>query len=275
MRNFKEYVAKQELKNLSKFLLENNVSFNDEDLNYLIESDWWNRTKKSIGRGARTAALLSTLPATMSANWKDANPQPYAFTGERMYVNQQHDQDQESDKKYVAAGGQEFKQTLEDAQFFTNEYRHSPQHKMALQKAGLPSNYIPSVIRQFIFGEKIATNDELAQTSVTVMEQEVKRKFGRDSFVSLVSSEDVVTGGKQVLVRIEGTVVAMDQQDAERRVEVIIREIAKDKGFNVTGFRADSKETTIRSAPRSTMDFAAESTGIPVRFKVLVKFIAK
>lgn len=271
---FKEYNRTRELQQLAIFLKEQNIEFTDKDLNVLLEAGWWDGTKKAL----RTGALVGASVAAMAPNWKDQTAKPYNFDASKMYVNQQYDQDQDADKRYIAAGGRQFEQTLEDAEYFVHKYMKSPEHKMALQKAGLPSNYMPTVLRSFIHGQKIGTTEELSKQHVQIIENEVKRVFGRDSFVSLISSEDVVTGGKQVLVQITGTVVALDEQDAVRRAENIIRQIAKDKGYDVTGFRderPDNKDIEVKQAPRSTMDFATESAGAPIKFSVVVKILIK
>lgn len=271
---FNEYFAEKEKNELIAFLKEHNIEFTNEEIQVLLEAGWWDSTKKAL----RTGALVGASVAAMAPNWKDTSAKPYDFTASKMYVNQQKDMDQDADKKYIAAGGYEFKQTLEDAEYFVHKYKKSSQHKIALQKAGLPSNYMPTVLRSFIHGDIISTAEESRQEEVTIIENEVKKKFGRDSFVQLVSSEDSVTGGKTVLVRISGIVVAQDKQDAIRRASVIIKEIAKEKGFDVAGFRSldtDEQDIDVRLAPRSTMDFAAESAGQPIRFNIMVKFLVR
>lgn len=271
---FNEYFTAKEKNELIAFLKEHNIEFTNEEIRVLLEAGWWDKTKKAL----RTGALVGASVAAMAPNWKDTTAKPYHFGGSRLYVNQQKDADEDADKRYIAAGGHEFKQTLEDAEYFVHEYMKSPQHKMALQKAGLPSNYMPSVLRSFIHGDKIGSYEEFRQEEVTIIENEVKKKFGRDSSVRLVSSEDTVTGGKTILVNIEGVVVAQDEQDAIRRASVIIQEIAKEKGFDVTGFRSlntDQEDISVAQAPRSAMDFAAEAAGQPIRFNIMVRFLVR
>jgi hypothetical protein len=270
---FKDYNRAKELKELAAFLKEQNIEFNDNDLNILLEAGWWDGAKKAM----RTGALLGASVAAMAPNWKDQSAKPYSFSGSKMYVNQQHDADRDADERYVAAGGRKFNQTLEDSQSFL-KYRNTPEHKMALQKAGLPRNYIPTVLRNFVYGEKISASSEVSEQHVRTIEGEVKRVFGKDSFVNIVSAEDTVTGGKQILVRITGTVIALDENDAVKRAENVIRQIAKDKGYDITGFRderPDNKDIEVKQAPRGTMDYTAESAGRPTKFSVLVKFLIK
>lgn len=271
---FNEYFAEKEKNELIAFLKEHNIEFTNEEIQVLLEAGWWDSTKKAL----RTGALVGASVAAMAPNWKDTTAKPYAFTGGKMYVNQQKDMDEDADKKYIDAGGHEFRQTLEDAEYFVHKYMKSPQHKMALQKAGLPSNYMPTVLRSFVYGDKIGAYDEFRQEEVTIIENEVKKSFGRDSSVHLVSSEDTVTGGKTILVNIKGVVVAQDKQDAIKRAATIIKEIAKAKGFDVTGFRSlntDEQDIDVRPAPRSTMDFATEAVGQPIRFNIMVKFLVR
>lgn len=263
---FKDYAREKDIEQLTNFLKENEVEFSDEDIQILLETDWWNGIKKA----ARTGALLATLPATMSASYKDTTPQPYRFQTSGLYANQQHDADMDADERYYAAGGHKFKQTLEDAKYFVHDFMHTPQHKMALQKAGLPNDYMPTPIRSFVYGEKIGSVEELHKQGFKVVEGEVKKKFGKDSHVRLVGSEDTVTGGKVILVQIDGIVVATDKQDAVRRAEIIIQQIAKDKGFSLEGFKSN-EEIEVQHAPRSTIDLAAESTKMPIKFSVIVK----
>jgi hypothetical protein len=264
---FTDYAREKDIEQLVRFLRENEIEFSDQDLQMLLETDWWNGLKKA----ARTGALLATLPATMSAAYKDTTPKPYHFQTSGIHANQQHDADMDADERYHAAGGPRFKQTLEDAERFVQDFMHTPQHKMALQKAGLPSNYMPTPLRSFVYGDKIGTADEFYQTGLTVIEGEVKKKFGKESHVHLIGSEDSVTGGKIILVQIDGIVVATDKQDAIRRAEIIIRQIAEDKGFSLEGFKSNDKEIDVQNAPRSTMDLAAESTKMPMKFSVVVK----
>lgn len=273
MKKFNDYFAEKEKSELVAFLKEHNIEFTHEDIQVLLEAGWWDGAKKAL----RTGALVGASVAAMAPNWKDTSAKPYYFGGSRLYVNQQNDMDEDADKKYIAAGGHEFKQTLEDAEYFAKN-RNSPQHKMALQKAGLPSNYIPTVLRSFVYGNKIGAYDEFRQEEVTIIENEVKKSFGRDSSVHLVSSEDTVTGGKTILVNIEGVVVAQDKQDAIKRAATIIKEIAKAKGYDVTGFRSlntDEQDIDVRPAPRSTMDFATEAVGHPIKFNIMVKFLVR
>jgi hypothetical protein len=270
---FNNYLAEKEKNELIAFLKEHDIEFTNEEIKVLLEAGWWDSTKKAL----RTGALVGASVAAMAPNWKDTTAKPYDFNASKMYVNQQKDMDDSADKKYIAAGGHEFKQTLEDAEYFVKN-RNSPQHKMALQKAGLPSNYIPTVLRSFVYGDEISAYDEFRQEEVTIIENEVKKKFGRDSSVHLVSSEDAVTGGKTILVRISGVVVATDEQDAVRRASVVIQEIAKEKGYDVAGFRSldtDEQDISVRQAPRSAMDFTAEAAGQPIRFNIMVKFLVR
>ena len=265
---FTDYAREKDIEQLVSFLRENEIEFSDQDVQMLLETDWWNGLKKA----AKTGALLATLPATMSASYKDTTPQPYHFQTSGIHTNAQHDSDMDADERYYAAGGHRFKQTLEDAKYFVHDFIHTPQHKMALQKAGLPSNYMPTPLRSFVYGDKIGTADEFHEQGLAVIEGEVKKRFGRDSSVHLIGSEDSVTGGKVILVQIDGIVVATDKQDALRRAETIIRQIAEDKGFSLDGFKSNDKEIEVQNAPRSTMDLAAESTKMPMKFSVVVKF---
>jgi hypothetical protein len=267
MKKFVNYAREKQIEELVNFLKENQIEFSNEDIDILIEAAWLDRAKKAL----KTGALLATLPATMSAAYQDTTPKPYHFQTSGIHANQQHDADMDADERYNAAGGPKFKQTLEDAENFVQNFRHTPQHKMALQKAGLPSNYMPTALRSFVYGDKIGTADEFYQTGLTVVEGEVKKKFGKESSVHLIGSEDSVTGGKIILVQIDGIVVATDKQDAIRRAEIIIRQIAEDKGFSLEGFKSNDKEIEVQNAPRSTMDLAAESTKMPMKFSVVVK----
>lgn len=268
MKKFIHYAREKEKNEIIVFLKEHQIQLSDDEIQFLLEAGWWDKTKKAL----RTGALLATLPATMSAAYKDTTPQPYHFQTSRLHANAQHDADLDADERYYAAGGHKFKQTLEDAEYFVDKFMHTPQHKIALQKAGLPSNYMPTPLRNFVHGQKISTASESHQESLRVIEGEVKKKFGRDSHVMLVGSEDVVTGGKTILVQIDGIVVATDKQDALRRAETIIQQIAEEKGFSLQGFKDNDKEIEVQNAPRSTIDLAAESTKVPIKFSVLVRF---
>jgi hypothetical protein len=271
---FSEYAREKEQKKLIEFLIENNVDLSEVDIVALIESGWWDSAK----RGLRTGALLAAMPAISGANWSSEelpNPQPYSFSTIKLMDNEQSVKDQQADNSYIAAGGRAYKQTLEDAKEYY-EFQKTKENQEILKKAGLPSNYIPSNIRHFVYGQNISTFEELSETAVTVIQDEVRKHFGRDMFVRFVKSEDSVTGGAVILLDIEGTVMAFDENDAVKRVEVVVREIAKNKGYSLVGFQDLSKhnDTAIKPAHRSTIDFVQqESAGKPIKVKVRMKMM--
>lgn len=277
MKKFSDYAKEKDKKELIAFLEKHEIAYTDKDIQVLLEAGWLN----SVGRGLRTGALLAAMPAISGANWMPPkelpNPQPYHFSAEKLMDNQQKQQDQEADKAYIAAGGPEFRQTLEDAQEFS-KFRSTSQHQQILKKAGLPNNYIPSSVRHFAYGEKISTAEEFSEVAVTVMQNEITKHFGRDMSVRFVGSEDTVTGGKTILVDIVGVVMAFDENDAIKRVETVVREIAKNKGYDLTGFQSasDHHGIEVRPASRSTIDFvqkenAAQPIKVSVRIKLKVK----
>lgn len=271
---FSEYALEKDKNELINFLLENNINIEDVNIENLIESGWWDKTKQGIKRGLRTGALLAAMPAISGANWTPPtqlpNPQPYAFSADKLMINQQGKKDEEADKAYINAGGPEFKQTIEDAEQFA-KFRNTPQHKEILKKAGLPANYIPTTVRSFAYGQRIQTNEELSQEAASVVQNDIRKHFGRDSFVRLIGSEDTVTGGKLILLDVTGTVMAFDQNDAAKRVEMIVREIAKDRGYDLKGFEDLNSDINVKPAKRSTIDYVQENTNQPIKFKIRIR----
>lgn len=268
---FSEYATEREKAEIVSLLAEHGISPTEEQVQTLLEAGWLSRAKSGLAKGA----LLASLPLAMSANWANHQPQPYHFQGDRLMANHQRFQDEAADKAYVDAGGPEYKQTAEDAEAFL-KFRSTPQHREALKRAGLPGNYIPSPVRSFVYGDKISAVDSMTEESVRSVENGIKKAFGRDSFVSISQSEDTVTGGKIILVSAKGVVMAMNEQDAVRRAEVIIREIAKNEGFDVQEFKdMHAPDIDVRLAPRSTVDLSAEAAGRPFGFNVKFKMVAK
>lgn len=273
---FSEYAFKKDELELVNFLTENGIELETVNIKFLIESGWWDKTKQGLKRGLRTGALLAAMPAISGANWMPPqelpNPQPYRFSVDRLMDNEQSVKDQAADKAYVDAGGPEFKQTLKDAEEFA-KFQRTPQHKEILKRAGLPNNYIPSPVRSFAYGDKVSTAESYTKEAVEVIQNGVRKHFGRDSFVRFVKSEDSVTGGSVILLDVTGTVMAFDEADAVKRVEMIIGEIAKDNGYDLAGFQNMSKHhgINVKPAPRSTIDYVQESAGRPIRFTVRIK----
>lgn len=263
---FNDYYLQRDKKEIETILGEYGITLSKEQIEILVESNWLSRTRKGLGK----AALLASLPFAMSANWADHQPKPYHFHGDRLMANQQQFNDEASDKAYIEAGGPRF--TDRDAEKFL-KFRSTPEHNKVLKRAGLPADYIPSPVRQFVYGVEISSAEEMSETKATI-EGEVKKHFGRDSFVSIVQSRDAVTGGSVLWVRIQGVVVAMNEQDAVKRAEVIITEIARNKGFEVQDFKDMHKpDIEVKQASRSTIDYAAESTAVPYRFIVGFKMV--
>jgi hypothetical protein len=280
MRTFNEYAFEKDKKELLDFLIENKINIDQLDIKLIIESGWWDRNKQNLKKGMQKAALLAAMPGMMGNMFSQPKEmpqaQPYRFQSQRLMINQQAENDDQADKAYVNAGGPEYKQTLEDAQEFA-KFQTTPQHKQILSKAGLPSNYIPGTVRKFAYGEKISTISKLNQESATVIQNKIQKQFGRDSFVEIVSVEDTVTGGKQILLEINGIVMGLDESDAISRAKTIIEQIAKSEGYSLEGFKDMSKssnDTTVSRAQRSTIDYVPENNGKPIRFKVRVKLIS-
>ena len=275
---FHEYAYEKDKKELVSFLIENQIDINKVDIDFIIESGWWDRNKQGLKRGLQKGALLAAMPGMMGSMFapqKDVQPQPYNFQSQKLMVNQQSEKDTEADKAYTNAGGPEYKQTVRDAQEFA-KFQKTPQHKEILKRAGLPSNYIPTPIRNFAYGVEISTFEKLDQKIATVLQNKIQKSFGRDSFVSIISSEDTQTGGKQILVEITGTVMALDQTDALARAKTVIEQIAQSEGYSLEGFKdfsSSSDDTTVARAPRSTIDYVQESNGRPIRFKVRVRLV--
>jgi hypothetical protein len=275
---FSEYANKKEQKELLEFLVKNNVDLSEVNINILLESGWWDATK----RGLRTGALLATMPAISGANWTPPkelpNPRPYHFSAEKFVNNQQGMKDEKADKAYINAGGPEFKQTLEDAEKYV-KFKKTPENQEILKRAGLPSNYIPSSIRSFVYGDIISTASEYSQETANVIQGEIKKHFGREMSARFVRSEDSVTGGTRILIDIVGTVMAFDENDAIKRVETVVREIAKDRGFSLDGFQDINKHhgIEVRPASRSTIDFVQkENSGArPIKIAVRVTFLVR
>jgi hypothetical protein len=265
---FKEYVQNRERKRIISLLGEHGIRLGSEQVETLLEAGWLSGTAGRIGK----AALLASLPLSMSANWADHQPKPYHFSGDRMMANQQHVEDEGADEAYRDAGGPEFKDA--DGEKFLN-FKKTPRHAEILRRAGLPGNYIPSALRQFVYGAEISTAEELYEVSAEI-KGEIQRRFGRDSSVEIIQSKDAVTGGAVLMIRANGVIMAMNEQDAARRAEIVMKEIARDKGFEVDGFKdLHRPDTEVKPAPRSTVDFATESAGRPHGFSVQFKLIPR
>lgn len=277
MKTFNEYAFEKDKKELVEFLIENQININQLDIKLIIESGWWDRNKQGLKRGMQKAALLAAMPGMMGSMFSQPKdmpqPKPYHFQSQRLMINQQSENDDQADKAYINAGGPEYKQTLEDAQEFA-KFQKTPEHKQILSKAGLPSNYIPGVVRKFAYGEKISTFEKLSQESATVLQNKIQKQFGRDSSVRIISAEDAVTGGTQILLEVDGIVMGLDESDALSRVKTIIEQIAKSEGYSLEGFKVLSNDTAVAKAPRSTIDYVPENNGRPIRFKVRVKLIS-
>jgi len=273
---FNEYARSREKQELISFLEEHGVDMEGLDLDQLVEAGWLANAKKGlVGRTARNLALAASIPAMMSANYKDQTPQPYQFQTDKLVANKQHDADEKADQAYIAAGGKKYEQTDTDAHEFV-DFSKTPQHAEILKRAGLPRDYMPTNISNFVYGSRISTVSEISEEAGTIIQGEVKKVFGRDSYLRIVSSENVKTGGTQMLVEITGTVVATDKQDALRRAETIITQIVKKNGYEVEGFRDLTGDSTeVQPAPRSTMDYATEAAGQPIRFKLQVQILVR
>lgn len=265
---FKEYKRKRETEEIATLMAENGMELTPEQIEILLEAGWMSRARKGAGK----AALLASMPLMMSANWADYQPKPYHFSGDRIMANQQQMQDEEADKAYINAGGPKFSDR--DSESFA-KFRSDPRHAEILKRAGLPDSYIPSSVRQFAYGTKITTKEEIRQEEA-VIKSEIQKRFGRDSFVEVIQSKDIKTGGAVLLVKAQGIVMAMDEHDAARRAEVIIREMARDKGFKVDEFKDLHKaDMKVKPAPRSTVDYTAENAGQPFRFSVQFRIVKR
>jgi hypothetical protein len=268
MTNFKEYALNREREEIIALLGEHGIDLKPEQVEMILEAGWLSGAKSKLGK----AALLASMPFAMSANWANNQPQPYHFSGERMMANQQRTTDDAADKAYTDAGGPEFRDA--DSEKFL-KFRKTPQHAEILKKAGLPSSFIPSSLRHFAYGTQVSTAEEFNKMRAEI-KGEIQKRFGRDSFVSIVQSKDTVTGGAVLLVRANGVVMAMNEQDAVHRAEIVMKEIARDKGFEVEGFKDMHKpDVDVKLAPRSTVDFAAESAGTPHMFSVQFKLVPR
>lgn len=265
--NFREYEGKRERIEIKELMEEHGIRLTEEQINVLLEAGWMSNAKKGLGK----AAIMATLPFAMSANWANHQPKPYHFQGEKFSVNQQHLDDEAADKAYVDAGGPNFKDR-ESEEFA--RFQSTPQHAEILKRAGLPRDYIPTSVRQFAYGTRISTAEESYEESA-VIKDAIQRRFGRDSFVSIVRSQDAKTGGAVLLARVSGTVVAMNEQDAIQKAQTIISEIVKDKGFDIQGFKDLDRDVEVKQASRSTIDYAAEAAGTPIRFKVEFKLVKR
>lgn len=265
---FGEYARNRERMEIVSLLEGNGIRLGMAQIEVLLEAGWLSGAAGKVGR----AALLASLPLSMSANWADHQPKPYHFSGSRFMANQQHMDDEAADKAYVDAGGPDFEET--DGKDFL-AFKKTPKHARILKTAGLPSDYIPSKIRNFLYGMEISATSELGEESVDI-KGEIQRRFGRESFVEIIQSKDAVTGGAVLLVSANGVVMAMNAQDAARRAEVVMREMAREKGFEVRDFKdLNDRNVVVNPAPRSTVDFATESAESPHRFSVQFKLIPR
>lgn len=274
---FSEYAFQKDKKELIEFLIENNVNQKNINLEYLIESGWWDRTKQGIKKGLAKGALLAAMPGMMGNMYTQPqelpNPKPFNFLSQKLMDNEQNQKDQMDDKAYINAGGPEFEQTLKDTERFL-KFKSTPQHQEILRKAGFSNDYIPSPLRHFAYGQKVSTVTSSHKESMNIIQGEIKKRFGRDCFVEIVSTKDTVTGGQEILLDVSGIVMAFDQNDAIKRVEAIVREIAKDQGYNLAGFKeAGLTSTDVSPAPRSTIDYVQENSGQPIRFSVRIRLL--
>ena len=278
---FQDYLKSREKQELISFLEEHGVDMEGLDLDQLVEEGWLDNAKKGlVGRAKKigtAAALAAAVPGMMSANYggQQQQPQPYHFQSQKMMVNKQQDDDERADRSYVSAGGKDYSQTNADVKDFVDQSK-TPRHAEVLKKAGLPKNYMPTPVSNFTYGSKVSSVEEISNEAGTVIQGEVKKRFGRDAQVRIISLQNAKTGGAQMLVEIDGTVVATDKQDAIKRVGAIVAQIVKDRGYEMNGFRdMEGNSTEVRPAPRSTIDYAAEAAGQPIRFKVQVQIIVR
>jgi hypothetical protein len=101
--------------------------------------------------------------------------------------------------------------------------------------------------------------------------------MGRESFVDIVQAKDLGSGGVQIAVEISGTIMALDEADAKRRVETVVQQIMKSKGYQIQDMQSlggGDADIHLSNADRSTIDYVPESHGKPTPFKVKVTFIA-
>lgn len=227
------------------------------DLDRILNEINW---RKSLAAGA-----LALAPFISGAENKqlppDVQPAPYTYNVQRSYGDAKSVKQQEDDKKYIAVGGLEYEGSIEDAEHFTS-IRKTKNHQELLKKAGLDRNYIPSTIKKFVFGTDISSVHGHSNMSgkITDFKSGIVKKLGRDSFVDIIKQETLKDGGTIISANISGIIMAMNQKDAEARVESQIKQVIEANGFNLgdMSVRVNREFQSIEPAPRSTIDYTKE-----------------
>ena len=277
MKGFAHFIETQEL---AQELLKMGLNPSNYDLDRMInEVDW----KKAIATG-----VLAVAPFISGAKHKeipDKQPQPYTYSIQRSYEDELSIKAKQDDKKYLAAGGPRFEGSVPGANQFV-KFRKSGAHRDIIEKAGLDADYIPSNVKEFVFGSKIQSVHKHSETSGRIedFKSGVVKTLGRDSFVEIIKSEKLKNGGSFISANISGVIMAMDQQDAERRVESQIENIIRANGFDLNGMsvKVYREFKHVEPAPRSTIDYTqarewyTESNGVnKFKYNVSVSFTIK
>lgn len=261
MEGFAYFIKRQELiQELS------NMGLNPEsyDLDKILNE--FNLLKKFSSalmplRKALLPMVLAASPFISGAKHMeipDNQPQPYKYTVQRSYENQDFTKARQDDKNYIAAGGPRFEGSVDDAKEFIN-FKNSKEHKNILKKAGLNDNYIPSSIKEFVFGSEISSVHKNYDMSGRIEDFKtgIVKGLGRESSVEIIKSKNLKDGGAFISANISGVIMAMDQKDAERRLESQIENIIRANGFELNGMsvRVHREFTHVEPAQRSTIDY--------------------
>lgn len=267
---FTEYVRKQQLREVRMVMRSAGFDPSDYDLDSMTEAD----LKKILAAGA-----LATAPFISGAKHAEEAPEPakpFTYQYKPMFHDAQKESDLRADKDYVKFGGKKYDAGVKEAQDFI-KFRKTKDHRDILRKAGLPDDYVPTPIRNFVHGTEISSATVRDSMDVNLLEKDIKKHFGRESFVQITRSVDAVTGGTTTIADIHGHTMARNEQEARLRARMQVEHILKRHGFSTDGMveLTGMLPTVSQDMSRSTIDMAREAselTRFPFAFKVkLVK----
>ena len=267
---FTEYVRKQQLREVRMVMRSAGFDPSDYDLDSMTEAD----LKKILAAGALAAA-----PFISGAKHSEKPPEPakpYTYHYSPIFHDAQKESDLRADKDYIKFGGKKYEGGVKEAQDFI-KFRKTKDHRDILRKAGLPDDYVPTPIRSFVYGADVSSKTVVDTVEAQLLDKDIKRHFGRDSFVQISRSVDVVTGGTTTIATIQGHTMARNEQEAKLRARMQVEHILKRHGFSTDGMveLSGMLPKVSQDVTRSTIDMAREAselTRFPFAFKVkLVK----
>ena len=251
MKTFKEYAQDKDIKVIKSILIEEGYDEpTQEQLVNLLEAGLLQKLGKSkLGKAAKAATLTAAMAGAGigQVSAQSPNQQQYAYSYSDMQGDKQAVKDFKQDRDWLKKNRPSLEKDFRDKRS-------------------------PSEERLFKLGAKMKADTQVITKHIQEIKDGVSKVTFSDTMIEVIQSEDLGTGGIEVVADISGVITASSEKDAKNQIEKKLNNFLKAKGYKVEGMKSlFPKADKLVISKYNQQEAIVGSQSFP--YKVRVKFL--